>query len=63
MTCKHCPTRKHCFDKGSCETCEFGKKFEALHKKITRLKKKNKTLEEENEKLKKRIDILECPDF
>ena len=45
MTCKLCPTRKHCWDKGSCEDCEFGKAFINLDKKIKRLKEKNKKLE------------------
>ncbi len=63
MVCKICPLRRHCFDKGTCENCDVGKAFEALKKKNERLKEKNRVLEDENEKLKKRIDILECPDF
>ena len=63
MVCKHCPARKHCFDKGICEKCEFGKAFESLYEKNRKLKEKNKMLSEENEKLRRRIDDLICPDF
>ena len=44
MICKLCPTRKHCWDKGSCESCDFGKAYYALERKINRLKKKNAEL-------------------
>lgn len=63
MTCKLCPTRKHCWDKGNCETCDLGKAFESLNKKITRLKEKNEALQSENKELKNRIDILTNPNF
>ena len=58
MTCKLCPTKKHCLDKGNCEECDFSKAFESLDKKIKQLKAKNKDLQAQNELLKKRIDIL-----
>ena len=63
MTCKLCPTRKHCWDKGDCENCEFGKAFEKLNKKIKRLEAKNEKLKIENEELKERLDILLHPNF
>lgn len=63
MKSRHCPCRNNCHDAGSCETCDFGKAFENMNKKIKRLKDKNKALEEENCRLKNRIDALEAPDF
>ena len=63
MTCKLCPTRKHCWDKGNCEDCEFGKALEGLNKKNKILKEKNKALEAENEELKERIETILHPDF
>ena len=42
---KLCPYRNHCHSAGDCENCDFGKAFEALDKKIERLKKKNRKLE------------------
>lgn len=63
MVCKLCPTRKHCWDKGSCETCDFGKAFINLDKKIKQLKEKNEKLHFENEELQKRIDNLLSPEF
>lgn len=63
MVCKICPARRHCWDKGTCENCEFGKALEGLKKKNENLKEKNIALKGENEKLKRRIDALECPDF
>lgn len=63
MVCKLCPTRKHCWDKGNCEDCDFGKAFENLNAKNKRLKAKNEALEAENKKLKERIEILLHPNF
>lgn len=63
MVCKLCPTRKHCWDKGSCENCDFGKAFINLDKKIKQLKDKNEKLHFENEELQKRIDNLLFPEF
>lgn len=63
MVCKLCPLRRHCFDKGSCETCDLGKAFEGYSKKIKKLKAKNEALEEENKALKERIEILLNPNF
>ena len=63
MVCKLCPTRNHCWDRGSCELCDFGKAFEGLNKKNKRLKKKNEALKIENEKLKERVDVLLHPTF
>lgn len=63
MVCKICPVRRHCWDKGNCENCEFGEALEGLKKKNEKLKEKNIALKDENEKLKQRIDALECPDF
>ncbi len=63
MVCKLCPTRKHCWDKGSCESCDFGKAFEGLNAKNKILKAKNEKLQSENEELKKRIETLLHPNF
>lgn len=63
MVSKLCPIKKHCFDKGSCETCELGKAFEGYAKKIKRLKEKNEKLQVENAELKERIDTLLHPNF
>lgn len=63
MTSKLCPTKKHCFDKGTCETCEFGKVFKRLDAKIKRLEIKNGALRAENKELKKRIENITFPDF
>ena len=63
MTCKSCPAKRHCFDKGSCEECDFGKAFEGYNKKIKTLREKNKKLQTQNEKLKQRIETLLNPDF
>lgn len=43
MVCKICPARRHCFDKGYCENCEFGKAFEGLKAKNERLKKRTRS--------------------
>lgn len=63
MVCKLCPTRKHCWDKGNCETCDFGKAFEGLNSKNKKLKAKVEALEAENEELKERINTLLNPNF
>ena len=63
MTCRVCPARKFCFDKGDCDDCDFGKAFESLNKKNKRLKEKNKALEAENKELKERIETILHPDF
>ena len=63
MTCKLCPAKKHCWDKGNCEECDFSKAFEGLDKKIKQLKAKNKDLQAQNEILKKRIDIITNHNF
>lgn len=63
MVCKRCPTRKHCWDKGNCEDCDFGKAFEGLGAKNKRLKAKNEALEKENKELKERINTLINPNF
>lgn len=60
MVCKLCPARKHCWDKGTCESCEYGKAFNALERKIGRLKKKNAELTDLNAKL--RADVAELED-
>ena len=44
MTCKLCPARKHCWDKGACENCDFGKAYENLNKKVKRLEAKNQQI-------------------
>lgn len=63
MVCKLCPTRKHCWDKGRCETCGFGKALENLSTKNKKLKKKNEALEIENRRLKEQVEILMHPTF
>ena len=63
MVCKLCPERKRCWDKGNCESCEFGKAYNGLFEKNKRLKAKNEKLEKENKELNKRIDDLLHPDF
>ena len=63
MVCKLCPSRRHCWDKGNCQNCEYGKAFNGLDAKNKRLKKKNEELQKENEKLKERIKVLLHPDF
>lgn len=49
--CKLCPYKNHCWGKGECETCDFGKAFEGLDKKIKKLKSKNEALQIQNEKI------------
>lgn len=63
MKCKLCPYKKHCHSAGDCENCDFGKAFDGLQKKITRLKNANGALRAENKDLKNRIDIITNPDF
>ena len=63
MTSKFCPVKRHCFDKGTCETCAIGKAFEGFNKKIKKLKEKNEKLQVENAELKERIDTLLHPNF
>lgn len=63
MVCKLCPTRKFCWDKGNCESCDFGKALEGLATKNKRLKAKYEALTKENEELKARIDTLLHPNF
>lgn len=63
MTCKLCPAKKNCWDKGTCEECDFFKAFEHLDKKIKKLKAENKDLQSQNEILKKRIDIITNHNF
>ena len=53
MVCKSCPARRHCWDKGNCQACEFGEGYFKLEKKIKRLEKKVKELQAENEEMKK----------
>ena len=55
MVCRACPIRRHCWDKGNCGTCDFGKAFINLNEKINKLKEKNQALEKENEKLKEEL--------
>lgn len=63
MKSKICPYRKHCYDVGTCETCDFERVFGSLTDKNKKLKAKNKALQEENEKLKDRIETLPNPNF
>ncbi len=70
MKSRICPSRKYCWDAGNCETCDFGKAYEKLNKKIKNLKKKNEKLQSDNEKLKseneelkKKLEILRHPNF
>ena len=63
MVCKLCPYKRHCHDKGTCETCDFGKAFENYNKKIKSLKAKNEQLQKENKALEERIYTLLHPDF
>ena len=63
MLSKHCPYKKRCHSKGTCETCGFGKKFEALASKNKKLKAQNEALTKENEELRKKIEILRHPNF
>lgn len=63
MKSRICPYRKHCNSSGECETCDFGKAFENLSRKIKRLKEKNEALQTENEELKTKIEILRNPNF
>ena len=51
--CKLCPARRHCWDKGNCQACEFGEAYFKFEKKIERLEKKVKELRTESEEIKK----------
>lgn len=55
MTCKLCPTRKFCWDKGNCEDCAYSKAFNGLDKKRKKLKTENEKLKAENEALLQRL--------
>ena len=63
MVCKLCPLRRHCWDKGNCQNCEYGKAFNGLDAKNKRLKAKNEALEAENKELKDRLSTLLNPIF
>jgi cell division protein FtsB len=63
MVCKQCPYKNHCHDKGACETCDFGKKFEKLAKQNKKLKAERDAYKAENEELRKKIEILRHPNF
>ena len=63
MVCKVCPARRHCWDKGNCQDCEFGKAYNSLSDKIKRLKGKNAALEAENTRLKESLEAVLHPDF
>ena len=63
MVCKACPTKKHCWDKGNCEGCDFGKAYEKMSKKIKNLKTKNEKLQAENKYLQNRLNAILNPDF
>lgn len=58
MVCKLCPTRKHCWDKGNCDNCEYGMAYEKLNRKIKKLTAKKEALEAENGELKHRLDVI-----
>lgn len=51
MKNRKCPNRSHCWDykSGNCENCDLGDHITKLHKKIDRLKAKNKKLEAQSE--------------
>lgn len=63
MVCKVCPARRHCWDKGNCQNCEFGKAYISLSDKNKRLKERNKALEAENKEIKERMETILHPDF
>ena len=63
MVCKLCPSRRHCWDKGNCQNCEYGKAFNGLDAKNKRLKAKYEALEAENKELKERLSTLLNPNF
>ena len=50
MKCKTCPTRKHCWDYGDCDSCDYGVYITKLCRKIERLKKENARLKEKTER-------------
>ena len=51
MKNRKCPNRSHCWDykSGNCDNCDLGDHILKLHKKIDRLKAKNKKLEAQSE--------------
>ena len=63
MVCKVCPARRHCWDKGNCHNCEFGKAYISLVDKNSKLKAQNAELKKEVEGLKARIDTILNPEF
>lgn len=63
MKSRRCPSRRHCFDAGSCESCDFGIILEKDHTKIKNLKKKNEKLEAENAELRAQVETLKHPKF
>ena len=63
MVVKSCPVKKTCWDKGTCESCEFGKVFKRMNKRIDKLKTENVKLKAKNEELNIRIDVLMNPKF
>ena len=58
MVVKSCPVKKTCWDKGACESCEFGKVFKRMNKRIDKLQTENVKLKAKNEELNIRIDVL-----
>ena len=57
--CKLCPARKHCWDKGNCQECDFGKGYFRLGKKIKRLEAKVKEFQvKEDKKEANRVTAL-----
>ncbi len=58
MVCRSCPARRHCWDKGNCQECDFGKGYFKFERKIKRLEKKVKELRFENEEMKKNERLL-----
>lgn len=51
MKSRICPYRNFCHDAGACETCDYGRAFEKMNKKIKRLETENKALRSENKAL------------
>lgn len=60
MVCKVCPARRHCWDKGNCQNCAFGKAYISLSDKNKRLKER---IEAENKEMKERMETILHPDF
>ena len=63
MVCKICHVKKTCFDKGLCDTCDFGKAFVSMSNKIKRLTAKNAALQKENREFKDRLETITNPNF